>query len=271
MANAFGRRQVLKFAAGSAVAALLAACGSGPATTAPTKPAGTPLAGGTGGQTPAPVATTLVGGTGGQTPAPAAASAPSGTAARSAASSVAGAPASALSATSTPNPAIKGSVRYWQQTFDDPTIPDAKYHDEFLNFIKTAYPNITLTEEQIAYADTLDKIRTAIRAGQAPDMAEIQLTWAPELAATGALLELNLADFGYTPDKFWPGALPATGAGVCPPVPPTRVVATGAGVCPPVPPGSGVPAGFVGAVVAGPLPHAARSAATAEPAANFRT
>ena len=211
MASHFDRRTMLRFAAGAAMAAVLAACGSGgSATNTPAKPAGTPLPGGTGGQTPA-ASGTLAGGTGGQTPAPQAtispASAPAGTA--PAASSVAGAasPAGGFTPTSTANPAIKGSVRYWQQTYDDLNVPSAKFHDDFLAFIKASYPNIALTEEQFAYGDFLGKIRTAIRANQAPDMAEIQLTWAPELASTGALQEINLADYGYTADQFWPGAL----------------------------------------------------------------
>ncbi len=216
MAKHLGRRDVLKLAAGSAVAALLAACGSGSsATNTPssggTKSAQTTLPGGTGGQTPAPSGT-LSGGTGGQTPVPAATSVPAATAAgtQSAASSVANAASPSASGStplSTPNPAIKGTVKYWQQTYDDLNVPSAKFHDDFLNAIKTTLPNVTLTEEQVAYADILGKLRTVIRANQTPDMAEIQLTWAPELAATGALLELNLADFGYRPEQFWPGAL----------------------------------------------------------------
>ncbi|MGI8855206.1 MAG: ABC transporter substrate-binding protein [Thermomicrobiales bacterium] len=215
MAKHLGRRDILKLAAGSAVAALLAACGGGSATNTPSssgaKPAQTTLPGGTGGQTPAPSGT-LAGGTGGQTPAPAATNAPPVTAAgtKSAASSVASAASPAASGTtplSTPNPAIKGAVKYWQTTYDDPTVPSALFHDEFLKDMKTILPSVTLTEEQSAYADFLGKLRTVIRANQAPDIAEIQLTWAPEMAATGALLELNLADFGYRPEQFWPGAL----------------------------------------------------------------
>ncbi|MHB8646174.1 MAG: extracellular solute-binding protein [Thermomicrobiales bacterium] len=214
MAKYLGRRDVLKLAAGSAAAALLAACGGGSsATNTPNgaKPAQTALAGGTGGQTPAPSGT-LSGGTGGQTPAPAVTSAPAVTAVgtKSAASSVAGATSSVTGGTtplSTPNPAIKGTVKYWQTTYDDVTVPSAKFHDEFLKDIKTTLPNVTVSEEQYAYGDFLGKLRTVIRANQAPDMAEIQLTWAPEMAATGALLELNLADFGYRPEQFWPGAL----------------------------------------------------------------
>ncbi len=211
MALHIGRRDLLKLAAGSVAAALLAACGGGSgATNTPSgaaKPATTSLSGDTGGQTPAPSGT-LSGGTGGQTPAPVATTAPAATVSGNV---VATKPASSVTSgttpLSTPNPAIKGAVKYWQTTYDDPNVPSAKFHDDFLASIKTTLPNVTLTEEQSAYGDFLGKLRTVIRANQAPDMAEIQLTWAPEMAATGALLELNLADFGYRPDQFWPGAL----------------------------------------------------------------
>lgn len=211
MALHIGRRDLLKLAAGSASAALLAACGGGSgATNTPSgaaKPATTPLSGGTGGQTPAPSGT-LSGGTGGQTPAPVATTAPAATASGNvAATKPASSVTSGTTPLSTPNPAIKGAVKYWQTTYDDPNVPSAKFHDDFLASVKTTLPNVTLTEEQSAYGDFLGKLRTVIRANQAPDMAEIQLTWAPEMAATGALLELNLADFGYRPEQFWPGAL----------------------------------------------------------------
>ncbi len=222
------RRGILKLTAGSAAAALLAACGGG--STATNTPAGaktgtTPIAGGTGGQTPVPSGT-LTGGTGGQTPAPAATSAPAATAASS--SAVTGAtkpagsaavPSTASSTTtastggllplppSTPNPNAKGNVLYWQTTFDDPNVPSAKYHDQWLASVKTTLPNVTLKEEQYSYNDMLDKLRVASRAGQAPDTIVVPILWGPEFAYAGALQEINLADFGYTPDKFWPGAL----------------------------------------------------------------
>ena len=60
---------------------------------------------------------------------------------------------------STPNPAVKGAVKYWQTTYDDINVPSAKFHDDFLAAMKTALPNVTLTEEQGAYGDFLGKIR----------------------------------------------------------------------------------------------------------------
>lgn len=202
---------------------MLAACGGaetatntpGAAQTSPT----TVLAGGTGGQTPAP-AGTLPGGTGGQTPAPATAVLSSGGAPVQTAMPIAipGAVTPAMTpmtpmtpmaapGTTTPNTAVKGAVRYWQVIYDDVTVPSAKFHDQWIASLKTTFPNVAFAEEQYALNDLLDKIRVAFPAGQAPDMAEIQLTWAPDLAASGMLQEINLADFGYTQDKFWPGAL----------------------------------------------------------------
>ena len=224
MADRLSRRGILKLAAGSAAAALLAACGSGSSATntpAGAKPATTPITGGTGGQTPAPV-----GGTGGQTPAPAATSAPAATTASSSAAAAATKPAGSAAAPSaasstttastggllplppaTPNPNVKGNVLYWQTTFDDPTLPSAKYHDQWLPSLKTTLPNVTVKEEQYAYNDMLDKLRVSSRAGQAPDTIVVPILWGPEFAYQGALAEINLADFGYTADKFWPGAL----------------------------------------------------------------
>ena len=211
------RRGILKLAAGSAAAAVLAACGGGSsATNTAAKPAGTPLAGGTGGQTPV-----VSGGTGGQTPAPAATNAPaattaSGSAAASAATRPAGSATSGTTTASTsggtspsntPNPTPKGNVRSWQTSYDDPSIPDAKYHDQWVEAMKTELPGVTFKEEQYSYNDMLDKLRVAMRAGQGPDTAIVTVIWSPELASSGQFLEINLADFGYKAEQFWPGAL----------------------------------------------------------------
>ncbi len=212
------RRGILKLAAGSAAAALLAACGGGgSATNTPAVSKATALPGGTGGQTPVPSGT-LAGGTGGQTPAPVATSAPAATTAASSAAAATKPAASAASGTTTaatggssptntPNTTAKGNVRYWQTTYDDPTILDAKYHDEWIASLKTTLPNVNFKEEQYAYGDMLDKLRVADKAGQAPETAVMPILWGPEFAYAGRLLEINLADFGYKTDDFWPGAL----------------------------------------------------------------
>ncbi|MGI8688278.1 MAG: ABC transporter substrate-binding protein [Thermomicrobiales bacterium] len=201
------RRGILRLTAGSAAAALLAACGGGSTAT------NTPSTGGA-------KATTIQGGTGGQTPAPVATSAPAATAASSSAAAATAPAVSAASSATTastggllplpvlpPDPNVKGNVLYWQTTFDDPNVPSAKYHDQWLAALKTVLPNVTLKEEQYSYNDMLDKLRVANRAGQAPDTIVVPILWGPEFAYAGALQEINLADFGYKPETFWPGAL----------------------------------------------------------------
>jgi len=211
------RRGILKLAAGSAGAALLAACGGSTATNTPSTGGAkaTTIQGGTGGQTPAPVAaTTAPVATTASSSAAAAATRPAGSAA--AASPAAGAASSTTTASSggllplppaTPNPNVKGNVLYWQTTFDDPTLPSAKYHDQWLPSLKTTLPNVTVKEEQFSYNDMLDKLRVASRAGQGPDTIVVPILWGPEFAYAGALTEISLADFGFKPENFWPGAL----------------------------------------------------------------
>jgi multiple sugar transport system substrate-binding protein len=224
MEQRLGRRGILKLAAGSAAAALLAACGGGNAATNTPKPAAGQAT------SPAPAAT-LAGGTGGQTPiaataAPAATAAGSATTAavsaaangtRPAGSTAAGAtsPAAGTPVTSAivqvplnpPNATVKGNVRGWQATYDNPDLPSAKYHDQWVASLKTTLPNVVFKEEQQSYNDMLDKLRIALKAGQAPDVAVLPILWAPEFAAQGALVEINLQELGYSPEKFWPGAL----------------------------------------------------------------
>ena len=216
MARDLSRRNVLKLAAGSAVAAVLAACGgTETATNTASGPRATAPVGGTGGQTPAPAATGA--------PASAATTASSAAvnATRPAGSAIAGAgtPAATIAATAVspaaiaqvplnpPNPNVKGSVRYWQTTYDQPTLPSALYHEQWVNSLKTTLPNVQFKEEQQGYNDMLDKLRVAVRAGQAPDAAVLPILWAPEFAASGVLAEINLQELGYSPEKFWPGAL----------------------------------------------------------------
>ena len=193
MAGPISRRDILKAAAGTAVTTLLAACGGTPATSAPpaarSAAAGTALAGGTGGQA---------------LPSRQAGSAVAGASTRTAAASV----APIITVTpNAPNPGATGSVRYWQTTYDNPNLPSAQYHQQWAAQLKTALPNVQFKEEQLAYNDMLDKLRVALRANQGPDMAVLPLLWGPEFAAGGALAEIDLAELGYKPENFWPGAL----------------------------------------------------------------
>ena len=38
-------------------------------------------------------------------------------------------------------------------------------------------------------------------------MSVIPILWGSEFAYAGQLEEIKLADFGYKPEQFWPGAL----------------------------------------------------------------
>lgn len=180
MAEHVTRRGILKLTAGSAAAALLAACGGGStATNTPSsggaKPTTAPLAGGTGGQTPI-TSGTLATGTGGQTPAAAATTAPAATTASNSATAgtaPSGVTTAGFSPTYTPNPTPKGNVRYWQTSYDDPSIPDAKYHDQWVASLKNELPGVAFKEEQYNYNDMLDKLRVTMRAGQGPDTAVV--------------------------------------------------------------------------------------------------
>ncbi len=224
MADQLSRRTIIKLAAGSAAAALLAACGGGSSATSTvsgTKAGTTPLAGGTGGQTP------LAGGTGGQTPIAAATSAPAATTASSSAAAGATRPAASVasgtvasssatsgsavaagvSPTNPPNPTPKGNASYWQTTYDDPNLPSAKYHDQWISSLKTTLPNVNFKEEQYDYNTLLDKLRITLKANQPPDSVVLPVTGSPEFAANGSCVEINLADFGYKAEDFWPGAL----------------------------------------------------------------
>jgi len=238
-----GRRSILKLAAGAAMAAVLAACGgktvstTTPASGGGTRTAAPALAGGTGGQSPVPSGT-LAGGTGGQSPVPATPVASNATAAVTAAPMTSGTAATVAPATpatggsavagmtpvaasptgnaaaplmkvplAAPNPAAKGNVRGWITTYDPPDLPSAKYHDQWTTSLTTTLPGVSYKEEQYAYGEMLDKLRVVVRANQQPDVAVLPLLWVPEFSASNALVEINLADYGYSADKFWPGAL----------------------------------------------------------------
>jgi len=240
MHEVIGRRGILKLAAGAATAAVLAACGGAttatdtPASAGGTRTAAPALAGGTGGQSPVPSGT-LAGGTGGQSPVPVTPAASNPTAAVTAAPTTGGTAATAAPATSgsavagtmpvaaasptgsaaplmkvplaAPNPAVKGNVRGWITTYDPPDLPSAKYHDQWVTSLPTTLPGVAYKEEQYAYGDMLDKLRIAVRSNQQPDVAVLPILWGPEFSASNMLVEVNLADYGYTADKFWPGAL----------------------------------------------------------------
>ena len=83
------------------------------------------------------------------------------------------------------------------------------YHDQWVQSLKTELPGVNYQEEQYAYGDMLDKLRVVSRAGQTPDAAVVTVIWDPELASSGYWQEINLADYGYKPEQFWPGALKA--------------------------------------------------------------
>ena len=218
MAEHLSRRGILKLAAGSAGAALLAACGGGTAAT--NTPAG-------------PKATALQGGTGGQTAVPAGTSAPAATTAPAAATSAPAATTAIqqrrrsrrdqgrrraeqhgsrwdhhLLADKCPErdpegqcPLLADDVRPAEHSRSGlPRSVDSQPEDIVL-------PGVNFNEEQYAYGDMLDKLRVVLKANQGPDAAVIVIQWCPELAASGVLSEINLADFGYKPENFWPGAL----------------------------------------------------------------
>ncbi len=224
MSRNLTRRGILGAATAAAAAAVLAACGDEAVATptAAARPAGTPIPGGTGGQTPAPAGTTISGGTGGQTPAPVMATtapamataapagamtAPAGAATMAAPATMAAAGAMPVLRASPTDANARGSIRYWQTTFDDMTVPSYKYHQQWLANLKTTLPNVTFRDEYYSYNDMLDKLRVALRANQGPDTMVLTILWSPELALSGVLQEINLAEFGYKPENFWPGAL----------------------------------------------------------------
>jgi multiple sugar transport system substrate-binding protein len=73
------------------------------------------------------------------------------------------------------------------------------------------YPGIPLSPgdgvESLTYGDMVDQIRTAAFGNAAPNVANLMLLWGVEFAARGMLEEIDLADFGFKEEDFWPGAL----------------------------------------------------------------
>ena len=82
---------------------------------------------------------------------------------------------------------------------------------EFWAAWSETYPNIPMEDGDnvlnIGYNDLLDKVRTAATGSAAPNVARMPILWGVEFAARGQLQELNLEDFGFSEEDFWPGAL----------------------------------------------------------------
>src|SRR6059058_2828362 len=106
----------------SALAAspLLGACGGA---AAPARPAAPP-------QSAAPAATSAPNAAVGS-PVPAAAAAAAAAAAPAAPVAPAASGLLPVSSDKTPNPNLTGTLIRWQSTYDDPELPEAKYHDQY--------------------------------------------------------------------------------------------------------------------------------------------
>jgi multiple sugar transport system substrate-binding protein len=85
------------------------------------------------------------------------------------------------------------------------------YDEEFWEAWADTYPNIPLevgdNVQSHTYGDMLDQVRTSAFGNAAPNVARLPILWGVEFAARGMLEEINLEDFGFTEDDFWPGAL----------------------------------------------------------------
>lgn len=106
----------------------------------------------------------------------------------------------------------EGETSYWWVGPTEATPPlEVELNDELWASWGETYPNIPLELGDnllnIGYNDLLDKIRTAATGSAAPAVAKLPILWGSEFAARGQLQEINLADFNYTEDQFWPGAL----------------------------------------------------------------
>jgi multiple sugar transport system substrate-binding protein len=105
-----------------------------------------------------------------------------------------------------------GETSFWYVGPTEATSQlEIQIHDEMWQAWSTYYPNIPLVQGETAlnvgYNDLLDKIRTAATGGAAPAVARLPILWGSEFAGRGQLREINLADYGYTEENFWPGAL----------------------------------------------------------------
>jgi multiple sugar transport system substrate-binding protein len=100
----------------------------------------------------------------------------------------------------------KGELTFWH--FSNPNLASEKQQlDEYWKSFKETYPNINLTEQFYAYDQLIEKTRVAVRGGSAPDVGRMAILWGSELAGQGHVNEIDLKDFGYKREDFWPGAL----------------------------------------------------------------
>jgi multiple sugar transport system substrate-binding protein len=106
----------------------------------------------------------------------------------------------------------EGSVTY---SYIGPTDADPQlvwdYDEQYWEAWAETYPNIPMqvgdNVQSHTYADMLDQVRTAATGNAAPNVARLPILWGVEFAARGMLEEINLADFGFSEEDFWPGAL----------------------------------------------------------------
>jgi multiple sugar transport system substrate-binding protein len=106
----------------------------------------------------------------------------------------------------------EGTLRY---TYNGPTeaSPQISWEmdEAFWESWSETYPGIPLSVgdgvESLTYGDMVDQIRTAAFGNAAPNVANLMLLWGVEFAARGMLEEINLEDFGFKEEDFWPGAL----------------------------------------------------------------
>jgi multiple sugar transport system substrate-binding protein len=85
------------------------------------------------------------------------------------------------------------------------------FDEEFWEAWNETYPGIPLAVgdgvQSHTYGDMLDQVRTAAFGNAAPNVARLPILWGVEFAARGMLEEIDLADFGFSEEDFWPGAL----------------------------------------------------------------
>jgi multiple sugar transport system substrate-binding protein len=74
---------------------------------------------------------------------------------------------------------------------------------------ETQYPNVTVQDVQVPYADFRRKLLTAIAGGTAPDLIRSDIIWVPEFADMGALAKLDevMSDFSQYSSAVFEGPL----------------------------------------------------------------